>query len=1335
MKTKRVFISAVRTEFEADVLELTRLLKRDGFDVENQFSLGVTVVKTLQKLFDAIEECDLVVHLVGSELGSEPEDTEIRDIRASYPNFLSVETRVRQKFQARLDQELGKRWSYTQWEAYIAIAMKKRMLCFSPAQLGNLVPQFHLDAMKGVCYANPYNTVEQIATFVLENTVDPDGKQLGVARPLGPNSYHAEDAIEYRQIAAGPHDDDGMPQSLNEWCRRIRECTFSIGTIHGPSGSGKSSWIQAGLMPLVDSRTIQPIFVQASRLSTERDIYDAMIHRIPAIKSLASTCDEGSIASLISLVQSQQQRCLLIIDQFEQWLEQNPSGIGTPLYDLLCKANFDDFRVLLLYRSDWQHQIKRFLSPLGFQARSDTNDYMIDTFNSDHAKKVLTYFGRYLSRFLRGQPFDAFGECHNDHGEFIEKAVLELTDKAGQVLAVHLSIFAWMVRDKEWTPETLKSMNESGGPGVLYLRSYFEQETPKHLKGATRVLEQLLPAKYSKNKIRRRRADLAAAVLPSDYQISNSDHQSHPAKLQELVEDLLDILEHKLRVISRVDSLEEQQGDQVQYQFSHDYMIVSVRKWFTGMQATNDELAERLLLEERMIQYRHSLQQEAALPTFQEWRFILENRDEAFYTKHERQFMQVVARYHGKKIANELLSSRLEELPEQLADIKPIRDKFGNSMRRILTVAARADNSDVKSRLKAILCLQPHERDTDADAFLYTRLFDCLPVEIEPIVSAIETPIDEYRLRSILRQEGKEFKASRMRAAAALAIHQPHSPLWDDHVAVVFGDLVQVSPTELPVWLSIFSPVSERLASFGSELYSSKRNLPTTRLIAIDILANFVQHDTARLAMVLLDSEPEHVDIVMRKIELNGSEVQTTEILQRWFADHCQQVEGARTDLIAARLANAVLGIFLFDSIHDPGNCDANFLTRVSECHFSVRSYITDRIWYFGVELQRLYSMLKQEALSDDIRSLLLSCIGNNSLAPTTSEGKEILQGLDHLLDTKGDRLLHGTMEWLLRKWKNSEDAQASLSKNATGDIQEWLREFNRKNGQSPSWFVNQNHHKMILFPGNQTFIMGSPDDEPGRGDEKLHRVTIPRSFALSAHHVTWKQFVNFCDVDRLRDFLELEAKKHFDKYLPRDHYPVHIVSWHMAALYCNWLSLLEGLEPVYLDRERFPATLKPDSSSVTPIVHIRGDDALVNPGYRLPTEAEVEFCARAGSTSAYFFGNDIELLTRYGWYALNGNENSHPVGELLPNAFGFFDTIGNCYTWCQDILRDYVSGKDYTDCIADSEVVEDGFRVARGGAAHFDTASDVRSAYRYSKKAKEQTYFFSFRIARTIKT
>jgi formylglycine-generating enzyme required for sulfatase activity len=111
---------------------------------------------------------------------------------------------------------------------------------------------------------------------------------------------------------------------------------------------------------------------------------------------------------------------------------------------------------------------------------------------------------------------------------------------------------------------------------------------------------------------------------------------------------------------------------------------------------------------------------------------------------------------------------------------------------------------------------------------------------------------------------------------------------------------------------------------------------------------------------------------------------------------------------------------------------------------------------------------------------------------------------------------------------------------------------------------------------------------------------------------------------------------------------------------------------------------------------------------YRLPTEAEWEYAARAGTTGAYSFGDDADTLGRYAWYRDNSGGKTHPVGQKEPNAWGLYDMHGNVWEWVQDWYGRY-SSSSVTDPVGPSSGSP---RVYRGGGWGF-VAEYCRSACR----------------------
>jgi formylglycine-generating enzyme required for sulfatase activity len=195
---------------------------------------------------------------------------------------------------------------------------------------------------------------------------------------------------------------------------------------------------------------------------------------------------------------------------------------------------------------------------------------------------------------------------------------------------------------------------------------------------------------------------------------------------------------------------------------------------------------------------------------------------------------------------------------------------------------------------------------------------------------------------------------------------------------------------------------------------------------------------------------------------------------------------------------------------------------------------------------------------------------------------------------------------------------------------------------------------KMMAIPGG-TFFIGSRPGEAGRSDDEgpRHAVAL-QPFWIGQTEVTWDEFDLFWKNDkkklrlpiapaaaRAADAISRPTEPYVDETYghERKGHPALCMSHHCAMEYCRWLSALTGRT------------------------------------YRLPTEAEWEYAARAGASTAYFFGDDPKKLDDYAWYAGNSREETHRVGTKKPNPWGLHDMYGNVTEWCLDHYeKDYYS-------------------------------------------------------------
>jgi formylglycine-generating enzyme required for sulfatase activity len=203
-----------------------------------------------------------------------------------------------------------------------------------------------------------------------------------------------------------------------------------------------------------------------------------------------------------------------------------------------------------------------------------------------------------------------------------------------------------------------------------------------------------------------------------------------------------------------------------------------------------------------------------------------------------------------------------------------------------------------------------------------------------------------------------------------------------------------------------------------------------------------------------------------------------------------------------------------------------------------------------------------------------------------------------------------------------------------------------------------------------------------GAGQE-LHQVTLTKPFYLGIYQVTQEQY------------------QHVMGYNP-SHFvgvrnPVDSVTWEKAAEFCRLLS---------------------ETPSEKAAGHF----------YRLPTEAEWECACRAGTKTAYSFGESVSELSNHGWFNVNAGFTTHAVGAKQPNPFGLFDMHGNVWEWCSNFFGQYTRGS-LTDPTGPTQGLK---RVIRGGCWS-STATNCQSSSRCGVIRSYRSNYLGFRLLMSL--
>ena len=353
------------------------------------------------------------------------------------------------------------------------------------------------------------------------------------------------------------------------------------------------SLVRAGLVPALET-DILPVVVSAIADGTEERLWRSIVSACP---KFAETHDACSLPEIFRAIRSQHRitghRCVLVvIDQFEQWLNGRHT-MDSELVDALRQCDGVRLKCLFLVRNDFWMSISRFMDDLEAPIEQGNNAAPVELFDLRHARRVLFAFGH-----AYGALPSTTEELTDSQKQFLDESVQQLS-RDGRVICVRLAVYAQMIRDKPWEPQTLSLFGGVKGLGARFLEETFygSSSEPQYMRFQTpaqEVLRSLLPSPGT---------DIRGAMLS----------ENELAKVSKLPErgfrDLMKLLGDHLRLVTPTDvdggrlasdhANSSQQTSGRYYQLTHDYLVPSLRTWLSAKQRETAIGRAWLCLEDR----------------------------------------------------------------------------------------------------------------------------------------------------------------------------------------------------------------------------------------------------------------------------------------------------------------------------------------------------------------------------------------------------------------------------------------------------------------------------------------------------------------------------------------------------------------------------------------------------------------------------------------------------------------------------------------------------------------------------------------------------------------
>ncbi|MEW4486657.1 protein kinase [Thalassoglobus sp. JC818] len=635
--------------------------------------------------------------------------------------------------------------------------------------------------------------------------------------PKGVRSFDRDDAEFFMGLLPGPKNRSGFPESISFWKNvfesREADHSKSVCLLYGPSGSGKSSFIKAGVLPTL-TQDVLPVIMEASPEGFELRLLEAIHDAVPEVadtQSLTEAC-----RAIREHHDESAPKIVLVLDQFEQWLSAQSEFEKAELTSSLRQCDGSRLQAVLVVRDEFWMSASRLMQALDIEIHNRSNASLLDLFSKEHARRVLAGFGAYFE-CLPSNLQDLTAEQQ----QFLSDSVDWLAE-AGQVVPIQLVMFAEMMRHREWSSAGLADSGGFENLGVSYLDEKLTgPHAPQVLKANTAavrvVLKKMLPVEPSDLKQHGvTESELRDAVNVSD------------TTLREIVRALSEDL--NLITLAHASSSNISQKS---YQLGHDALVPSVREWLARYERTTLKGRSYLLLSSLAESWK-SNRDVRQLPTLLEFLQIQSVTKACNRTSRQKDFLSHARKYYGlrtvivlaalilavvaaiqfdharesKRMVLALQSAGIEQVPRLIRDMNA---HWNWVQPQLLAVHQKADDGSTE-RIHTSLALLKHDDRYRNEVYDFA-VNSQTPEEVQAVLRCLRIAgIDSPKQLWEVLQDPNANDPCRLRAASILAQTNPNDDRWDTVNADIVYWLMQENSLQWKSWVNLLTPIADHLS-------------------------------------------------------------------------------------------------------------------------------------------------------------------------------------------------------------------------------------------------------------------------------------------------------------------------------------------------------------------------------------------------------------------------------------------------------------------------------------------------------------------------------------------